>query len=239
MDKALHHNFGIKGRRYLVDFFGSSYPSHIVSGTLCLVACGIVWSMVPHKTMLSVASRSGTPTPQENAVAIAQQIASSHLFGQDPALASSTITRPASDIKVEGVIYSDDKDSALVVLNIDGKSDIFRVGDSLPDGEKVLALAPTAVQLGSPGSPRVIEMQAQFGDGGSAVLAAAGGADITGRGPSSFPGMAPALPRPALRPVELSQNADPLSQLRSLRQQLIRQGPATSPDHPVKRPPRP
>gem|GEM_PF-4966420 len=229
----------MRGRRYLVDFLGSSYPSHLISGVLGIFAVGIIWSMLPHKAVTPGALPHGAPPPHIDASVVAQEIASSHIFGQDAAAESAIAAHPATDIKVDGIIYSDDKDSALAILDIDGKSDIFRVGDTLPDGEKILALAPTAVQLGSPGNPRVIEMQAQFGDSGSGIdsgILAAAGPGMTGSG-NPFPGMAPALPRPALRPVELAQDADPLSQLRSLRQQLIRQEPSTPPSHPAKRPP--
>jgi hypothetical protein len=78
-------------------------------------------------------------------------------------------------------------------------------------------------------------MQQDFGDGGGALLTDRAG--IAGNS-DPFPGMQAAMGSgtyaPALKPVLLSKNADPLSQLRSLRQQLIRQQPPNSALHPAK-----
>jgi hypothetical protein len=130
----------------------------------------------------------------------------------------------AANISIEGVIYSDDPKSALAVLKVDDKSDIYKIGDTLPDGEKLLAIAPTAVQLGGKGAPRVIELQEDFGGGGSWMQLAG----VPGR-PDPFPGMHNSTAQPgyasALKPVVLSSDSDTLSQLRSLRQQLIPQQP--------------
>jgi hypothetical protein len=120
----------------------------------------------------------------------------------------------------------------LIVLNIEGSSNIFRIGDTLPDGEKVLALAPTAVQLGDPGVPRVIEMQQNFGGGDSRMLVAEG-ANTAGRG-NSFSSMQPAASLSGLKPLSLLQDADILSQLRSLRQQLIQSRHPLPAPHPAK-----
>ncbi|HEY1774506.1 MAG TPA: type II secretion system protein N [Gammaproteobacteria bacterium] len=206
----------------------------MVSGALVIVATGIIWSMLPQKSVVPVAVPPATPALQTDSTVIAQQVASAHLFGTGTVAASASPT--IADITVEGIIYSDEKDSALVVLKIDGNSNIFRVGDTLPDGEKVLALAPTAVQLGSPGSPRVIALQQYAGGDGSAPRFTGG---AFGQG-SAFTGMQIAgTPAGYLKPVDIPLDADPMSQLRALRQQLIRQQPAVPPVQPAKKHPSP
>lgn len=236
MDRALHRNFLIRGHRYLVDFLGSSYPRHIVSGTLAIVAGAIIWSMLPHKTAVPAEVPTTAAIPPADSTTIAQKVASAHIFGQGAAAGPATAPQAAANISVEGIIYSDEQNSSLVVLKIDGNSNIFRVGDTLPDGEKVLALAPTTVELGGPGVPRVIALQQYLGDNGS-NLRLTGGAFGDG---SPFAGMQIAgNPAGYLKPVELPRDADPLSQLRALRQQLIRQQPATPSAQTSKKHPKP
>jgi hypothetical protein len=85
------------------------------------------------------------------------------------------------------------------------------------------AIAEGAVQLTDGLSQRVIELQRDFGNASGILLAG-----DTGLMPSRralFPGEQAANTgpsfAPALQAVSLPQNADPLTQLRSLRQQLI------------------
>jgi type II secretory pathway component PulC len=212
----------------------------MINCALGIVAAVMLWSMLPHKPSVGpVLTATATP-PQPDPTVVAQEVAMAHLFGQDATTASSAAPAAAANISVEGIIYSEDKDLALAILKMDGNSDIFRIGDTLPDGEKLLAIAPTAVEIGDHGAPRVLAMQQDFGDGGGGSLLA--GIDGPPGRDNPFPSMqatmAPAAYIPALRPVLLSQNADPLSQLRSLRQQLIRQQPAKNPiplaKHPAK-----
>lgn len=236
----LHRSFNLRGRRYLFDFLASRYTSYMVSGILGVAAAAIIWSMLPHKSNVSAAVRPASPAFHPDSIVIAQQVAMAHLFGHDVAAGSPMGSAAATNISVEGIIYSEDKDSGLAILKVDGNTDIFRVGDALPDGEKLLAIAPTAVEIGSQGAPRVLAMQRDFGDGGGPLLAGIVGAPSQN---DFFPDLRMAAPSaayaPALRPVLLSPGSDPLSQLRSLRQQLIRQGPPISPAHPVKHPSKP
>jgi hypothetical protein len=221
MDKVLHQSLQLKTRRYLVDFLVSVHPSHIASCVLGITAALILWSMLPHKPQATQEVQAVAYEAQPDPVVMAQQVAMAHLFGQD--VTTDAAAAPvAANISVEGVIYSDDKDSALAVLKVNDKSDVYKVGDTLPDGEKLLAIAPTAVQLGGPGASRVIELQQDFGDGASGLLLAG----VPGRS-NPFPGMQTGQGAfaPVLKPVVLSPDSDPLSQLRSLRQQLIPQTP--------------
>lgn len=241
MDKAIQRGFHLRARGYLFDFLVSRYPSHIVSGLLAIIAGMTLWSMLSHKTVAGSAPSAATVAPRPDSVRIAQKVAMAHLFGQGLNAEVSAAQAAAVNITVEGIIYSEDKESALAIMKLDGHSDIYRIGDSLPDGEKLLAIAPTAVEIGSQGAPRILTMQQDFGDGGSgpllAGIVAAPGRDDFFQDTNTAP--RPVAYAPSLRPVLLSQNADPLSQLRSLRQQLIRQAPPNGPAHPAKHPPKP
>ncbi len=234
MDKVLQRRMPFRTRRYLVDFIGSAYPSYIVSTLLGIAAALIIWSMLLHKQAAQPIQQTDTYTPQPDSVALAQHIAIAHLFGQAVS-AEAAVVPVTANISIDGVVYSDDQKSALAVLKVDDKSDIYKIGDTLPDGEKLLAIAPTAVQLGGKGAPRVIELQEDFGDGGSWMQLAG----VPGR-PDPFPGMHNDAGQPgyasALRPVVLSSESDTLSQLRSLRQQLIPQQPAATSKQAVKPP---
>jgi hypothetical protein len=241
LNSATQQSFQLRARRYLIDFLASAYPRYALTSVLGLVMALLMWSLLPHRQSIEAAIQ-GSPQHrmQPDSSAIAQRVATAHLFGQDASIASSAVSVAAANITVEGVIYSEDKDSALAILKVDDHSDIFRIGDTLPDGEKLLAIAPTAVEIGSPAAPRVLAMQQDFGDGGGPLLA--GIAGPPGRDsffPDTHAAAQPAAYVPSLRPVLLSQNGDPLSQLRSLRQQLIRQRPPDNATHPVKRPAKP
>lgn len=238
MDKVLQRSFHLKARGYLLDFLASVYPSYIVSGILAITAAVMLWPMLPHKQTALSTSNATVATPQPDSIVIAQEVAMAHLFGQSASSEPSTVPTVAVNIVVEGIIYSEDRASALAILKVDDNSAIFRIGDVLPDGEKLLSIAPTAIEIGTQGTPRVLAMQQDFGDGGGPLLAGVAGA--SGRN-DFFPDMKAPQPStyvPSLRPVLLSQNSDPLSQLRSLRQQLIpQQSPnkvVPQPKHPAK-----
>jgi hypothetical protein len=230
MDKVLHQSLQLKTRRYLFDFLVWTNPSHIISGVLGITAALILWSMLPHKPQTAKEVQTVAYEPQQDPAVMAQRVAMVHLFGQD-VTAAPAAAQVTANISVEGVIYSEDKDSALAVLKVNDKSDVYKVGDTLSDGEKLLAIAPTAVQLGSSGTPRVIELQQDFGDGASGLLLAG----MPGRS-NPFPGMqaGQGAYAPVLKPVVLSPDSDPLSQLRSLRQQLIPQLPVATTKTPAE-----
>lgn len=130
-----------------------------------------------------------------------------------------------ADVRVDGLLYSEEPGSAWVILHVDGASGIYKTGDSLPDGETVAAIAQTAVQLTDGLSQRVIELQRDYGSPASGILLAGDTGLVPGHR-ALFPGESalagPPAFKPALQPVALPQGADPLTQLRSLRQQLIK-----------------
>lgn len=199
----------------------------------------LAWSMLPHRTVDAVTAQETVTyrIQADDPQAMTQHIATAHLFGQDAAM-ETPATVAVDNVSISGIIYSDDKDSALAILEIGGDSKVFRIGDALPDGEKLLSIAPAAIELGGAGTSRVIALQRYPGDA-TTQFPMAGDAyarDATPPG-AQFAGGS----KPYLKPVELLPGSDPLSQLRSLRQQLIPQRPGTTTPHaaPAKHPAKP
>jgi len=226
MDKALHRNFQVKVQSHLIDFPAADYLRHACACLLGTAAAFIVWSIFPHKSDPHAANVAHMPQPaMHDWNSVALHVSSAHLFGQDARSAIVAITANPSNIMVQGLVYSDDKDSALAILSVDGNSGFFRIGDVLTDGETLLAIAPTAIQLGNGGMTRVIELQQDSGGRGDGIMLA-GDTGLSSPHRVLFPGEMPAASQapyaPALRTVSVSSTSDPLSQLQSLRQQLIK-----------------
>ena len=127
-----------------------------------------------------------------------------------------------ASITVQGLFYSEDKDMAWAILDVDGKSGIFKAGDTLPDGEHLAAVGLNAIQIANGPVLRVVEMAQTFGPSSGIQLE---GAPNLYAQQDAFPGqMPPSTAAPVvqrLRTVSLPQTNDPISQLQSLRQQLI------------------
>lgn len=209
---------------YIVDFFGSRHIRHGVVALLTVCAGLITWSMLPHKAKsAAVLAQAVTLPSHPNIGSTADKIATAHLFGQGaaegiaagPAVASASIT-------VQGLFYSPDQDMAWAILDADGKSGIFKAGDTLPDGERLAAVGMNAIQIGNGPMQRVVEMAQTFGPASGIRLD--GLPDLYAR-QDSFPGQstlstaAPVVQR--LRTVSLPQTNDPIAQMRALREQLI------------------
>jgi hypothetical protein len=224
MDDVLHRIFRLKPREHLIDLLTSRTSRHAISAALALAAAGLAWSLFHGASKPTDSAPNLTiQLPNRDQARFAQDIAAAHLFGQSSSEMPDTPQKAAYAVKIDGLLYSSDPESAWAILQVDGTSGIYKTGDTLPDGETVAAIAETAVQLADGMSQRVIELQRDFGNATGILLAG-----DTGLMPSHralFPGeqAANASPSfaPALQAVSLPQNADPLTQLRSLRQQLI------------------
>jgi len=114
---------------------------------------------------------------------------------------------------------------ARVILEVDGKSEVYKTGDALPDGEKLAEIATMAVRLANVGTSRVIELQQVSGNGDGIALAGADG--LLNRANDPFPGSG--LPAsslsaftPRLQPLSIPMGGDPIAKMRALRQQLIK-----------------
>lgn len=172
-----------------------------------------------------MAAASPMPQVRLNISVIAGNAAAAHIFGHDAAAAVDAVTPvSAAAITVQALFYSTDKDMARAILEINGKADVFKSGDTLPDGEKLTAIGMNAVQVANGGSLREVELEQKFGNSGSGIF-------LTGMPElyatqDSFPGSgspastaAPVIQN--LRPVMIPQGSDPITQMRALRQQLI------------------
>jgi hypothetical protein len=225
-----------------IDLLASGPLRHGISCILLGVALLMVWSMIPHgiQAIASIGTTADIPTRPDPGTTVLR-VESLHIFGQSATDATAAPVAPLADIKVAGLIYSDDKDSALAILEVNGKSDFFKVGDTLPDGEKLTAIAPNAVQLNLGTAQRVIELPEQFNGPGDGILLAGDTGLIPGE--SQFPGLALTSGgetyKPALRAIAMPRGASPLDQLRSLRQQLIPQRTEIAPSDPAKHPAKP
>lgn len=212
-------------------------------GVLILVLLASFWwpharLSEPDSVLHAVAPSTTPPADMANAIVAA------HLFGR--AQANAPAAAPAAvPVTVEGIVYATDPGNSETVLTIAGKTNVYRVGDALPDGEKLAAIDASGIELGANGSVRRMEM-AHYGSADSqgpaayaALLHGTGLSAPTGNNPQTGPltqvnGAGQTfLPNPArtlypqpvsaIHTVHLSPRATPLEQLRSLRAQLIRQ----------------
>lgn len=213
-------------KEHLVDFLGSRYLRYGVMGFLCLVVGATAWAIVPHRPKIQPINTCPVAyASRPNAVALAQRITTDHLFGERSVDATSAPSASAVAISIEGLFYSPDPDLARVILEVSGTAGIFKTGDTLPDGEQLKAIGLNAVQIANGASLREVELDQKFGNDSP-------GTQISGMPElyaqqDSFPGTVPlsgsappVIQR--LAPVMLPQTGDPISQMRALRQQLIR-----------------
>src|SRR5580698_640131 len=212
---------------YIVDFLTPRYLRHGVAAVLTVCAGMIIWSMFPHPAKaLPNVTQAVTAQPRPGIGSAVEKIATAHLFGSSAAGAANTApTVTAVEINIEGLFYSTDTDMARAILDVGGKSGVFKTGDTLPDGEKLAAIGMNAVQIANGSALREVEIPQTFGNASSGIRLE-GMPDLYAQ-QDSFPGSrplgstaAPVVQR--LHPVAIPQGNDPLSQLRSLREQLIK-----------------
>ncbi|MGB9428891.1 MAG: type II secretion system protein N [Gammaproteobacteria bacterium] len=213
-----------------------------VLGMLIVVLLASFWA--PHTRIVSRTpfSRSAS-SPVLAPAAMADKIVAAHLFGQVPAQTPAAAPA-AQSITVDGIVYAGAEDSE-AVLTLNGKTEIYKEGETLSDGEKITAIGPADVQLIDNGSTRRLTL-AHYGDPGSegpaayaALLHGTGlNASATDSALTMLPGAAPVqpaepfMPLPSVSPadfvpvssarvVQIPATATPLEQLQALRQQLI------------------
>ena len=211
---------------YIVDFLTSRYLRHGVAALLTVCAGMIIWSMFPHAAKaLPNVTQTVTAQPRSGIGSAVEKIATAHLFGGSAADAANTAPAvTAVEINIEGLFYSTDTDMARAILDVGGKSGVFKTGDTLPDGEKLTAIGMNAVQIANGPALREVEIPQTFGNA-SPGIRLEGMPDLYAQ-QDSFPGARPLTGTAApvverLHPVVIPQGNDPLSQLHSLREQLI------------------
>ena len=211
---------------YIVDFLTQRYLRHGVTALLVVCAGLIVWCMFPHpaKALPNVTQTVTAPSRPGIGLTV-EKITTAHLFGNAAGDAANSAPAVAAvEISIEGLFYSTDTDMARAILDVGGKSGVFKTGDTLPDGEKLAAIGMNAVQIANGPSLHEVELPQTFGNASSGIRLE-GMPDLYAQ-QDSFPGArplttaAPVIQR--LHPVNIPQGNDPLSQLRSLREQLIK-----------------
>jgi len=175
---------------------------------------------------------------------MADKIIATHLFGQAPAQSVATAAIDPS-ISVDGIVYASESEDSQVVLTINGKSDVYKVSQVLPDGETLAAIGPSDIQLTANGASRRLTLP-HYGDpsseGPAAYAALLHGvglstpateptrARLPGASPSDtvepFTNLSPvplsnAVSIPSTEVVQIPATATPLEQLQALRTQLI------------------
>jgi len=211
---------------YLVDLHRSTALRNAVYVLLATCAGLLIWPLLPrHAKTPAIAAATPAPQARLNISAIAGNAAAAHIFGQATTAADTAAPVSAASITVQALFYSTDKDVARAILEINGKADVFKSGDTLPDGEKLAAIGMNAVQIANGGALREVQLEQKFGNSGEGI-------SLTGMpelyaAQQSFPG--PGTPAatadPAvqkLRQVTIPQGGDPIAQMRALREQLIK-----------------
>jgi len=219
---------------------------HGVEGLLVLLIVAVLVSFwnPPTRARLGTSTAQLASPAKLSSAAMADKIIAAHLFGQAP-VQSVAIAAIDPSISVDGIVYASESEDSQVVLTINGKSDVYKVNQVLPDGETLAAIGPSDIQLTANGASRRLTLP-HYGDPGS-VGPAAYAALLHGMGLSTpstepasarLPGASPSDPAESftdLSPVPLSRavsipstqvmqipaTATPLEQLQALRAQLI------------------
>ena len=210
-----------------VDLLESKSLRHGISLSLCALSALLVWSMFPHRPKRPEAAVNPVTAPTRSSPHdSAERVATFHLFGRDAtdSVASGPVATVAT-VNIQGLFYSTDPDLARVILDVAGTSDVFKTGDTLPDGERVKAIGMNAVQIANGVSLREVDLDRKFGNDSPGIQLSGipelyAQQDSLPGAPSPAGSAAPVVQR--LAPVMLPQTGDPLSQMRALRQQLIR-----------------
>lgn len=218
--------------------------SYGVHGLLFVLIALVVVTMIPHRTRQPGLLKN-MPIPLNSATDTTNTIVAAHLFGR--AQQKPAENTPAASIIVDGIAAASDSKDSIAVLTLNGQSGEFHVAQVLPDGEKLAAINSDDVELADGSNVRRIEL-ATYGTADSqgpaayAALLHGVGLSNPGNNPQNAPGVfadagaadnpaqpLPFLPTPVPNSVPLptagivniSPQATPLEQLRTLRSQLI------------------
>ena len=180
----------------------------------------ILWSMLAAQpTTLTLQAATNTPSPATgHQVVSAERIMAAHLFGEHEQDTDNSTVTQAAIITIEGILYSPDPDTARAILTVDGRDGVFKVGDILTDREKITSITLSAVGIGT----RTINLEQRIWDlntGTSRVMSGAGDYAATSDARQRIRSVIVAIP--SLNPVNIPVTSDPVTQLQSLRQQLI------------------
>ncbi|MGH7241303.1 MAG: type II secretion system protein N [Candidatus Saccharimonadales bacterium] len=227
-----------------------SYLRHGIEGALgvlIILLLASYWRPQTHAAAAIVPPASAKNTVVAPAD-MANTIVTAHLFGQAPAR-TPALSSTTQSITVDGIVYAPQPQDSVALLTLDGKADLYKVGELLTDGEKIIAIDASDVQLAANGVIRRVAL-AQYGSADSvgpaayaALLSGVGlsspdsvdgrqnspgalaEASVTDSAEQSFPSEAVRVmnggPWSSAGIVHISANATPLEELQALRAQLI------------------
>ncbi|HET7396409.1 MAG TPA: type II secretion system protein N [Gammaproteobacteria bacterium] len=216
-------------RNWLDSHLGKSFHFAIHLFLLSLIAFagwGLVTSLIPH--------RADSPDGHEAIAATraakvgVEQIIAAHLFGETaatkPVLATET---PPADIKLVGILYSNDSKASRAILTVGGNAVMVHAGDTLADGTQVTGIEATRVLLMRDGATSALLLSFIGAVSGNASNPALQEADFQPGRSDAVSADASSIQNPAtgagsvLRTVDVPTSASPLEQMRSLRSQLV------------------
>lgn len=133
--------------------------------------------------------------------------AAGQLFGKAVPQPGAQPAFVSDDIKLVGVIASDDPGSSLAIFDIDGKEIIVTAGGQLPDGEMLKSVSPISVILVQAGEERMLQWELKEAPTNATFQTLpVGQEDLIAAGE--------AAPLPIAKPLPRSSDADQLSALR-------------------------
>lgn len=217
---------------------------HAIHAALLIMIALTLISLWPRKLFLSSTMAVPAAPASVASATLADTIVAAHLFGQTKA----AVPKPslaAPSIRVVGIVYASQTQDSLAVLTLNGKTDVYKDGQTLPDGETVMAVSPTEIQLTENGVTRTLPLP-RYGEpeseGPAAYAALLHGTGLstpeTGSAAAMLTTAAPSEPMQPFAPVasvpmyssaaglrapvvQIPASATPLEQLQLLRAQLI------------------
>lgn len=204
--------------------------SWVAQGILIVILGLLAWRM----TMASRSSSLHMPVAQaSDARAFApyrpqvsgEQLAGRHLFGAVPVAATSAPVMAASAVHVIGIVSTNQATNSWAILDVNGNQQSYSVGNTLPDGETVVAVNPDRVTLDRNGDRYSVMLDMHLADTNARFDTFNVGTPNVG----GFDSMESVATRPFTPPPSTEQS------LQALRQQLIaRRGLMQPPAGPLK-----
>ena len=213
------------------DSLAGKFVRHGTEGLLSLLIIMLLVSpWVTHKKEFHIPAAHLTTGAILAPTNMVDRIVAAHLFGQ-PITAAPVQNAAAQSISVDGIVYAESADVSQAVLTINGKTDVYKTGQHLPDGETLAAIGPNEITLAANGADHQVSLP-RYGDQVSeGPVAYAALFHETGSSTPEMEQSLAVLPLAArtdyvssvvsARVVGIPATTTPLEQLRALRSQLV------------------
>lgn len=204
----------------------------ILLGMLIVVSGAFVKALLTQRPANKDVTTPGiTQTPPAYSI---DALVATHLFGQTASETPATPqpAAPSGDISLVGILHAGTATDSRAIITTNGKTLVIAEGDSLPDGEKIVAIEAHAVTLLHGGAEMLLTLNFTD-DQGAPSARIADASQVTGWGGQSGAVTTTGYPVPAsynssgptLGVPQVPASASPLEQMASLRSQLIRARP--------------